>query len=105
MTEHTGWKQKLQALVKDEPDWQRVLATVPTAYDHELSLYAYGFARFLLQQPDKGKKLLAALGEAWWQKSGEGKQPQQELTAAEQQQVFGEVLGQDHAALVLAAMR
>src|SRR5262245_26956729 len=105
VTEHTGWRPKLRLLVKDEPEWQRVLTTVPTAYDQKLSLYAYGFARFLLQRRDQGKQLLTALGEAWWKKTGEGKKPEEELSPDEQQKVFADVLGDDYAAQVLAAMR
>jgi hypothetical protein len=105
ITEHTGWKNSLQNLCKSEPDWQRVFATVPTSYDKKLSLYAYGFARFLLQQPDHGKKLLAALGEAWWQKSGTGKTPAVELTADEQKKVIADVLGADFETRVLDSMR
>ena len=105
VTDHTGWRQKLSLLVKDEPEWQRVLKTVPTAYDQKLSLYAYGFARFLLQQHEQGKQLLTALGDAWWKKTEEGKKPQEELSADEQQKLFADVLGADYAAQVLAAMR
>jgi hypothetical protein len=105
VTEHTGWKQKLESLAKAEPDWLRVLETVPTAYDQNLSLYAYGFARFLLGEPELGKKLLSALGDAWWKKSGEGKQPDVVLTADEQKEVFAAVLGADYEKRVLAAMQ
>ena len=105
VTEHSGWRAKLRALAKDDPDWLRVLTTVPTAYDQQLSLYAYGFAHFLLQQDDKGKALLTALGAAWWKKSAEGKQPQVELAVDEQKQVFAGTLGEGYEARVLASLR
>jgi hypothetical protein len=105
VTEHTGWKQKLASLAKAEPDWLRVLETVPTAYDQELSLYAYGFARFLFGEPELGGKLLAALGDAWWKKSAEGQQPDVALTAGESREVFAAVLGGDYEQRVLATMR
>jgi hypothetical protein len=105
VTEHTGWRQSLRSLAKAEPDWLRVLATVPTAYDKKLSLYAYGFARWLLGEQERSKKLLAALGDAWWKKSEEGKQPGVELGAEEQKQVFAAVLGAGYEQKVLAGMQ
>jgi hypothetical protein len=105
VTEHTGWKLALRSLAKADPDWLRVLGTVPTAYDKQLSLYAYGFARFLLANPDDCKRVLKALGDAWWKKSGDGKEPAVELTAAEQKEVFAAVLGGGYEQKVRAAMQ
>ena len=105
VTEHTGWKQALKSLAKEEPDWLRVLGTVPTAYDKKLSLYAYGFARFLLDRGADCKKVLKALGDEWRKKSGEGKQSDVELTAAEQKQVFAAVLGEGYEQKVLSSMQ
>ena len=78
---------------------------VPTAYDKKLSLYAYGFARFLLDRGADCKKVLKALGDEWWKKSGEGKQSDVELTAAEQKQVFAAVLGEGYEQKVLSSMQ
>jgi hypothetical protein len=101
--EHTGWKKGVRALARENDDFERVMSTEPTSYDRELSLLAYGFARYLLaKREDGGRAPLASLGDAWWAKSREGKVPTVRLTREEQAGVLTEVLGEGYDGEVMA---
>ena len=95
--EHTGWRPAAKTIAKTNSDFARVLASDSTEFDREIALLAHGFARFLLKlDGEKARVLLTQLGEAQWKKSDEGKNPNVELSAEEQEKILAAVLGEDY---------